>query len=309
MSTAWALLGYEQRSRQEALLAKDLSKTLSPVQQLEYEALADEATNNWADAIKTYNTLFEGHPDSIGYAIKLANVQTRAARAQLALATIGTLRARNGSALTDPQVDLEEAAADSVLGNFKGQLAASKQAEVHAEARGEDLLVADAQMGQGNSDDMLDNWAEAFRLWRQARKTYESISDRSGVAAALNHQADLAWKKGDASNARKIFEESISLSRETGDNLDLAYALAHLGIVRMAVDRAPGGEMPEAVRMYREAIAIYRSIGNTAEEGYVCSLLGDEAVQRAHYEDAHGFYLKAMAISQAATTVAGLPVD
>jgi hypothetical protein len=45
-----------------------------------------------------------------------------------------------------------------------------------------------------------------------------------------------------------------------GDEARLAYSLLHLGLVRMAADRAPGGEMPEAVKMYRECASLYEQL-------------------------------------------------
>src|SRR6202008_1759039 len=53
LSTAWAALGYQQRSQSEALLAEDLARGLSPIQQLEYRGLANQARNDWPAAIET----------------------------------------------------------------------------------------------------------------------------------------------------------------------------------------------------------------------------------------------------------------
>jgi DNA-binding winged helix-turn-helix (wHTH) protein/tetratricopeptide (TPR) repeat protein len=312
LSAAWAALGYQQRSQQEALQAKELANSLSPTQQLEYLGLAYEAKNDWAAAVDTYSKLLQLHPDSIGYALKLAHVQTSAAKAQSALETLRDLRSRNEAAQTDPRVDLAEASADAAASDFRGQLAASTRAEGHAEAQGMGLMIANTRMEQGNADDMLGNWAEALRLWQLAGQSYESIGDRGGMADALNRQAALAWKKGDAANATKRFEQSIALSQAIEDNADMAYSLSRLGVVRMATERARGGEMPEAVQMFRQAASIYHAIGNSAEEGYVLSLLGDETMQRSRYEEARSFYGKAMALSQAAndqSRVAGRLLD
>ena len=297
LSTAWAALGYQKKSQQEALIARDLAKGLSPIQQLEYEGLADEVKSDWPAAIDIYSKLLLRYPDSVSYGLRLANAQISAAKAQLALETLRALRSRNAAAQTDPRVDLAEAAADSARSDYREQFAAANQAEVHAEAQSAGLLVADARMEQGDADDMLGNWTDALRLWRLAGQRYKSIGDRGGMANALNRQADLAWTKSDATSATKLFHESINLSKAIGDNTRLAYSLSHLGIVRMAVDRAPGGEMPEAVNMYRQAAAIYHTIANTAEEGYVYSLIGDEAMQRSQYQQARALYLKAMSLA------------
>lgn len=312
LSTAWASLGYEQKSRQEALLAKDLAKTLSPTQRLEYEALADEAANDWTAAAAVYSSLLQRYPDSTEYALKLAHAQSHAAKPELALETLRGLRSGNPAAVNDPRVDLVEADADSALSDFHKQLAAATRAESLARNPGAGLLIADAQMAQGNADDALGNWTEALRLWRVAAQTYELIGDRSGVAAALNREATLAWKKGDSESATKLFDESIALSKGTGDDAQLAYSLSRLGIVLMAVDRAPGGEMPEAVQMYRQAASLYRRMSNVAEEGYVFSLLGDEAMQRTQFETGRAFYMKAIALSKEAhdnSRVAGRLLD
>jgi len=312
LSTAWGALGYQQKSQQEALQARDLAKGMSPTQQLEYLGLADDAENDWPAAVDTYSKLLQLHPDSVGYGLKLAHAQTSAAKAQFALQTLRALRARYEAAQTDPRVDLAEADADAASSDFRGQLSASARAESRAEAQGSGLMIANARMEQGSADDLLGNWDDALRLWRLAGQSYESIGDRGGIANALNRQADLAWKKGDATNATKLFDESIRLSKAIGDNAGLAYSLSRLGIVRMAIDRLPGGEMPGAVMMYRQAASIYHTIGNAAEEGYVLSLMGDEAMQRSQFEEAHAFYLKALALSQAAndkSRVAGRLLD
>jgi DNA-binding winged helix-turn-helix (wHTH) protein len=300
LSTAWAALGYEGRSEQEAIIARDLAKGLSPTQQLEYQGLVDESRNDWPAASGEYTKLLGLHPDSSGYGLKLAEAQIHAGKAPLALETLRGLRMRSQAASNNPELDLTEAAADSAVSDYRGELAASKQAENRGEAQMSDLIVANARMQQGNADDMLGNWSDALRLWRFAGQRYESIGDRRGMVDALNRQAAFAWKKGDATNATKLFEESLAQSKAIGDSAGVAYALAHLGIVRMATERATGGGMPAAVEMFRHAASIYHTIGNAAEQGYVLSLIADEAMQRSQYEQAHAFYLQAMALSQAA---------
>lgn len=300
LSTAWAALGYEGRSVQEALIAQNLARGLSPTQQLEYQGLADESRNDWLAAIGGYAKLLGLYPDNIGYGLKLANAQIHAGKAALAQETLRDLRTRSHAASNNPEVDLAEAATDSALSDFREELAASTQAESRGEAQASELIVANARMQQGNADDMLGNWGDALRLWRLAGQSYESIGDRRGMVDALNRQAALAWKKGDATNATKLFEESLAQSKAIGDSAGVAYALAHLGIVRMATERATGGEMPAAVEMFHQSASIYHTIGNAAEEGYVLSLIADEAMQRSKCEQAHTLYLKAMALSQAA---------
>jgi DNA-binding winged helix-turn-helix (wHTH) protein/tetratricopeptide (TPR) repeat protein len=301
LSTAWAELGYQVRSQQEAVIARNLAKSLSPIQQLEYEGLADEAANAWPAAIDAYTKLLQLYPDSVEHGLKLAKVQIHASEARVALETLRKLRDRNVAAQADPRVDLTEAAADSAISDFREQFAAASRAEIHAKAQDSDLLVADARMEQGNAGDMLDNWDEALRLWHLAGQGYESIGDRGGMANALNHQGLLAWHKDDTATALKLFEEAVSLSKSIGDQAGIAYSLSRMGDVHLYVDTANGADSSAAMKLFHQAEAIYHATGNLAEEGNVLSLFGDEAIHRTRYEEARAFYLKSMAFSQAAS--------
>ena len=301
LSNAWAELGYQGRSQQEAVIARDLAKSLSPIQQLEYAGLADEAGNDWPAAIDAYTKLLHLYPDSVEHGLKLAKVQIHASKALLGLETLRKLRDSNLAAKSDPRVDLTEAAADSAISDFRGQFAASSRAEIHAKAQGSDLLVADARMEQGDADDTLDNWGEALRLWRLAGQGYESIGDRGGMANALNHQGLLAWHKDDTATALQLLEEAVSLSKSIGDQTGIAYSLSRMGDVHLYVDTANGADSSAAMKLFHRAETIYHATGNLAEEGNVLSLFGDEAIHRTRYEEAREFYLKSMALSQAAS--------
>ena len=312
LSTAWAILGYQRKSQQEATAARDVSKGLSPIQQLEYRALAEEADNNWPGATISYAKLVERYPDNIAYGVKLAHAEAKEAKPQQALEALDHLRKRNVSALTDPRVDLAEAEARSAQSDFKGQLSASIMAEKNAEAEGASLLIANARREQGNADDMLGNWNEALRLLQLAGHGFEKMGDRSGLADVLNRQADLAWKKGDPATASKLYGESLSLSNEVGYKLGVANALSHLGSMQMQTGRTLSGAAPGAVKMYRQAAALYHGIENSSEEGFVLSLLGDEAMQRSSYDEARSLYQRSMTLSLAAndrSRVAGRMLD
>lgn len=300
LSNAWNALGYQEKSKQEASLARDLAKNLSPSQQLEYAGLADEASGDWVSASGRYSKLIQLHPDNIEYSLKLAHAQTQAGRSQLALETLRAIGNRNRSALVDPCVDLAEATADSALSDFRGELKASAMAELHAEAQGTELMVADARMEEGDAQDALDHWSEAQRLWRSASQAYESIGDYGGKVNALNHQAALAWHKEDTANAIKLFEEGMKLSKAIGDDAGVAYSLSRLGDLLLYAGPKLGGDSSTALRMFRQSEAIYKTLGNLSEEGNVLSLFGDEAARRTRYEEAKGFYTRAMALSRAA---------
>lgn len=312
LATAWARLGHVQRAQAEAARAQALAGTLSPLQQEEFAALVHETTENWPEAVSSYDALLRALPDSIPYAVKLADALTRTGHASAALDSLRSFRSRYPRAGTDPNVDLAEAGADGALSDFRAQLAAALRAEVDARRESLELLVADAQMQQGAAEDSLGNWNAAMRLWQQASETYDSIGDRGGVADALNSQAQLAIQRGDLSGAVRFFSQSMAISRAMGDQGLLAYSLARLGLVRMQLAAGEDENALQARAMFHEAARIYETNGNPAEQGYVLSLLGDDAVRRDSFEEARRLYQQALGLSQAAhdrSRIAGRLMD
>ena len=131
-------------------------------------------------------------------------------------------------------------------------------------------------------------------------KKYEAIGDRRGMADALNHQALLAFNKDDAPTATQLLQEAMSLSKSIGDQAGIAYSLTLLGTVHMYVDPPNGGGLAPALNLFSQAQTIYQATQSVAEEGNILSLFGDAAMTRMHYEEARAYYLKAMALSEAA---------
>jgi DNA-binding winged helix-turn-helix (wHTH) protein/tetratricopeptide (TPR) repeat protein len=300
LSSAWAALGYQERSQREAVLANQLAKDLSPLQQLEYQALAEEARNDWPAAVDTYTRTLHVYPESVDYGVKLAEAQIKASKAQLALATLRALKDRNKAAANDPRVELTEAAADSAASDFVAQRVAATRAESLAREQNAGLLVADAEMAQGNADQMLDRWDEAQRMWGLAGKTYESTGDRRGMADALNQEALLAWQEDDATTATRLFNQAMGLSQSIGDRGGIAYSLSHLGTIGLYGGKGHVQNSAAALQMLRSSAQIYRELGNLAEEGNLLSLFGDESMVQCRYEEAKAYYVRAIALSQAA---------
>ena len=99
-----------------------------------------------------YKTLIGFYPDNIEYALRLAAVQTTAGRQKDAIETIAAMRKLPPPANSDPRIDLAEASAVDISGDFKreGELAARAYEE--ARNRGALLLAAKAQFAQAWSE-------------------------------------------------------------------------------------------------------------------------------------------------------------
>ena len=81
--------------------------------------------------------------------------------------------------------------------------------------------------------------------WRESRGG-AGHSGTSARAKALNGAGNLAWAQADHAGAQALFEESLTLARESGDQRGTAHALGNLGNV--AYNQGDYAEAREAVR-------------------------------------------------------------
>jgi predicted ATPase len=97
---------------------------------------------------------------------------------------------------------------------------------------------------------------EARRFYEQSLTLFRASEDRWGAALALFELGQVATNQGAYAKARRFHEESLAIRRVLGDQRTLAASLAGLGIIAMHQ-----GELEEAERLLGESIAIYREIG------------------------------------------------
>ena len=127
LAEAWSALGYDSRAAAEAKRALDLSENLSREERLFVEGRYHEFSRDWPKAIEIYRTLAGFFPDNLEYGLRLAASQAAGGSGKEALATIEGLRSLPAPASDDARVDLAEANAAAVIGDFKRSEAAAAQ--------------------------------------------------------------------------------------------------------------------------------------------------------------------------------------
>jgi non-specific serine/threonine protein kinase len=110
-------------------------------------------------------------------------------------------------------------------------------------------------------------------------------------AKALRAVGALAWTRGDYRRAEEAFEESLALSRESGDRRTIARALNGLGSV--ARDR---GDYARARTFLEESLALWRRLGNDEGIGLALQNLGNVAFYQGDYPRAVEFYEESLAL-------------
>ena len=128
LAEAWSALGYDSRAATEAKRALDLSENLSREERLFVEGRYHEFSREWPKAIEIYRTLTGFFPDNLEYGLRLAASQAAGGSGKDALATLEGLRNLPAPARDDARIDLAEANAAAVIGDFKRSEAAAAQA-------------------------------------------------------------------------------------------------------------------------------------------------------------------------------------
>jgi predicted ATPase/DNA-binding SARP family transcriptional activator len=111
-------------------------------------------------------------------------------------------------------------------------------------------------------------------------------------AKALAQAGDLAIEQeGDYGTAQLLYEESLSISRESGDWRAAAVSLLGLGAVARA-----GGDMACAEAMCEQSLAIWQELDEKWGIAWALHELGDVAFEQADLESARSLYDQSLVI-------------
>jgi tetratricopeptide (TPR) repeat protein/predicted Ser/Thr protein kinase len=288
LAQAWAVLGYDEKAKEEAKKALDLAGNLSRESRLSIEGRYRTTTKQWDKAIEIYTTLFNFFADNLEYGLRLARVQVSGGRGKDALATAAALRKLPAPAREDPRIDIAEEEAAQWLGDFKLAQQLGEAAAAKAEAQGAGLLVARAYQAQGWTLDRLGRLTEAAAILRKASDIYAHAGNSRGVAQSLYLLGTVRYDQGDLPGARRLYEDSVRVCRKSRDAGGLASALNGLGNVIYEQ-----GDLTAAKTVYEQSLPIQREIGSTSGMagtlGNIANVLegqGDLAGARKMHEEA-----------------------
>lgn len=277
LASAWSALGYSSRAVEEARRAFESSSGLSREDRLLVEGRYRRLSGDWPAARRVYGELWKHFPDNLDYGLELVNAEISAGRPDEAFATLDELRRLPAALSDDPRLPLAEARAAAAASRLELQKEAARQAAEAAEARGADLLVAQARLllaqaqrhlgeldaaessarraaeiyerldhpvGRALAVTALANafldrglYADAADGYRQAAELYRRVGDRGGTSASLNNLAVVRKKEGDLAAAQELYAENEEIYREIDDRRGLATTLNNLAVVLVERDR------------------------------------------------------------------------
>jgi tetratricopeptide (TPR) repeat protein len=143
----------------------------------------------------------------------------------------------------------------------------------------------DFYLGQGLALRALGRDEEVLEISREA-------NDRRGMAFALVDLGDRAYDQQEYDEAKRLYEESLSLARELGTWWLIGELCSHLGDVALAL-----GEHEAARAHYQEALARRRHMHDDFAIPLAYDKLGHLALALHDPETAAGYYHQALEIA------------
>jgi tetratricopeptide (TPR) repeat protein len=300
LAVAWSALGYDERARQSAKRAYDLSSNLAREDRMWVEGRYHDAMSEHEEAIKTYQALYSFFPDSLEYGLQLAAAQTSGGKGQDAIETIDSLRRLAAPVRDDPRIDSAEATAASSLSDFKRQQAAAARAVAKGREQGARLLVAGALLTEGNAWQELGDGRKAIAAAEEARQIFATAGDRGGESRALRAAGIALRSQGDLTRAMQMYEQGLAVAREIGDRSTTAGLLNNIANVLRQQ-----GSLEAAERTYAESLAISREIGDLSGVAVILNNLAILHRVRGDYAGAKKNYEESLVIRRATGEKAG----
>ncbi len=273
LALAWSYMGYDEKAKDEAKLAFELSGKLSRQDRLLVEGRYRELTQDWTLAAEVYRTLVGFFPDNIEYGLRLANAQSRSGKTKDALDTVAALRMLPPPQNQDPRIDLQQAYAMRLSGDPQGMLAASVAAANQAAVQGSRFVEASARLSEGTAQFGLGEKQKALIAWEKSRVIWASAGYPGEVAKIMLNTGIVLYQMGNAAEAKKRFEEALSIWKTSGNKAGQMNALGNLA--NLLSDE---GDLTGAKRMRVDSLAIARELKAGDDVAQTLAELGDDEI-------------------------------
>jgi tetratricopeptide (TPR) repeat protein len=293
LASALSSLGYQQKAREAAQRAVELSAPLEESERHEIRAQYLEAASDWPGAARAWEELWRRFPDNLEYGLELAQALVAAGDPRRALEVAAVLRRLPSAAADDLRIPMTEAAAAGALGDSRKQQEAAHQAAEVALAQGARLRRAGALLQEGWALRNLGDAGRAQGVTAEAEGLFQQAGDESGVANARVQRASLLYDQGELASARRLFDQALATYRELGDKGSQAQALNNLAVVLKQQ-----GQVDTALAMYEESRQISEETGSRVGVANAENNIGAIRLKRGDLAGALTSFRRALELSR-----------
>jgi DNA-binding winged helix-turn-helix (wHTH) protein/tetratricopeptide (TPR) repeat protein/TolB-like protein len=293
LSEAWAKLGYEQRSLDEAQKADQLSSGLPSSEQLLVQAHFLEASREWDRAADAYRSLHLSFPDEPDYGLHFAHDLVRAGKGQEAAIVLDSLRSLQQSDLIKAKLDLGLAEAYTSMGSMDRALSAAQNSVGEARNQARPSLLAKALRTQGMACENLGQYDGAMSAVNEAETFYRQAGDQFGVASVLEVQGNIFSDIGQYAEALARYQEELATVRAIGYKRGEASALNNAALVLYRT-----GDLNSSRAMMEMALAAFIELPDKSNEAIVRVNIGGILKDQGSLSAADQQYNTALSVSR-----------
>ncbi len=257
LAEAWSTLGYDDKAKEQARRALELSAKFSAEERLLIEGRAHDLLREEPKAVESYRTLTQLFPDRVDYGLLLLRAQVSGGQNEDAAATLATLRKLPATEVEAARLDLIEANLGGLGGDFKREQVFAEKAAAGGKAIGAKLLEAEALLLEANARERMGQSDQAISLITQARELYTSAGYREGAARTLLINGDILFDQGHYEEAKKLFNDALAVFQETGSHGRIRSSYERLGNVAYSQ-----GKLVEAKEFYGKALRLDQEVHN-----------------------------------------------
>lgn len=290
LARAWGQLGYEQKRKEEAKKALDLSAELSRMDRMQVEGDYYSSLSDHEKAASSYRALFELFPDNVEYGLQLAAAEHAAGHDHQSLQTLTQLRALPLSASDDPRIDLLNARVGQ--GTDPQRLALLRSAERKATAQGKKLIYAQARKEECENFNYSDHPADAPAACEEAYNIFMAMGNRLGAADAIRMLGDFEGSRGHMEQAIATYQRALQILQELGEHYKTGAALNN-----MAINYENQGNLDRAEQLYGEAKLHFEQVGDKRLVGTTVGNVADILFLRGNLPGAAKLYQQVLDIS------------
>jgi eukaryotic-like serine/threonine-protein kinase len=293
LSEAWWQLGFDQKSKDEAQRALDLSGPLPREEQLLLTGQYERTRRDWPKAVEAYQSLFSLYPDNLNYGLLLASAQIHVKTSD-ALKTLDALRRLPPPEGNDARIDMTEVSV-WITSDLTRARAAANTAIQKGKAEGSYAVVGRTQGILCELDPGMGNSAEGMSECENAMEISIAEKNPNGEAMMRTDLAALYFERGDLPRAESMWRQALKQFRQVGNTGGAATTLLNLSAVALLQ-----GEIAVAKQLLTEALPQFRELGDTSGIALTLNNLGDASERAGELNVAEDFYTRARTTAEPA---------
>lgn len=289
LGVAWGQLGYEQKRKQEAKRALELSSALAPVERLLVEGNYYASLPDHERTASTYRALFHLFPDSVEFGLLLANAQIADGQVSQAANTVARLRALPPPASEDPQIDLIDVRATAQ--NDPARLVLIRSAMRKSLTQGKKLLYARARKEECLNLIYSEHPDDGPPACQEAENIFVASGNRLEAADSIRLMGDYEGSRGHHEQAIANYDKALKMLAELGEHFKTGAVLNNMAIIY-----ENEGKPDRAEPLYRQAKFHFEQAGDTGLTALAIGNLADVLFLRGNLAGAAKMYGQSLQI-------------